>query len=108
MTEQLKASMSADVRPWPHFMTARIAAQYAHTSPWTIRRNVAPSGRRGRAFVYTIEAIDRWMRGAPMEARVEEPARRRRTPATSPATSIDKIHALAKPRPRVAVDDVAE
>lgn len=51
-------------REWPRFMTARVAADYCDTSPWTIRRNVVPCGRRGRSFVYAIEAVESWMRGA--------------------------------------------
>ena len=45
-------------RAWPRFMTARVAADYADTSPWTIRRHVPPCGRRGRSFVYAIEDVD--------------------------------------------------
>ena len=89
--------MSAPVRPWPRFMTARVAAQYAHTSPWTIRRNVAPCGRRGRSFVYSLDEIDRWMRGAPTTAPEVAPGDARRRCAPSPAaTSIEQIRALAK------------
>jgi hypothetical protein len=88
---------SAPVLPWPRFMTARVAAQYAHTSPWTIRRNVAPCGRRGRSFVYSLDEIDRWMQGTPTTApaAVSGDARRRCAP-TPAATSIEQIRALAK------------
>ena len=50
-------------RAWPRFMTARVAADYADSSPWTIRRHVRPCGRRGRTFIYSIESIEEWMRG---------------------------------------------
>lgn len=50
-------------RAWPRFMTARVAADYCDTSPWTIRRHVRPCGRRGRTFVYAIESVEEWMRG---------------------------------------------
>lgn len=50
-------------RAWPRFMTARVAADYSDTSPWTIRRHVRPCGRRGRTFVYSIESVEEWMRG---------------------------------------------
>lgn len=50
-------------RAWPRFMTARVAADYADSSPWTIRRHVRPCGRRGRSFVYAIESVEDWMRG---------------------------------------------
>lgn len=56
-------------REWPRFMTARVAADYADTSPWTIRRNVAPCGRRGRSFVYAIETVETWMRGTALADR---------------------------------------
>jgi hypothetical protein len=50
-------------RAWPRFMTARVAADYADSSPWTIRRHVRPCGRRGRCFIYSIESVEEWMRG---------------------------------------------
>lgn len=53
-------------RSWPRYMTARVAADYADASVWTIRRNVRPCGRRGRAFVYAIEDVERWMCGQPI------------------------------------------
>lgn len=78
-------------------MTARVAAQYAHTSPWTIRRNVTACGRRGRSFVYSIDDIDRWMRGAPVAVLVvgQESGRRRDAPVPM-SVSIARIRALAK------------
>jgi len=51
-------------RAWPRYMTARVAADYSDTSPWTIRRNVNPCGRRGRTFIYSLESVEEWMRGA--------------------------------------------
>jgi hypothetical protein len=56
-------------RAWPRFMTARVAADFADASVWTIRRHVRPCGRRGRAFVYTLEDVERWMRGDPLAGR---------------------------------------
>jgi len=77
-------------------MTARTAAQYAHTSPWTIRRNVAPCGRRGRSFVYSLDDIDRWMRGEPVASPARESVARRRCPPSPAAASIARIRELAK------------
>lgn len=68
-------------RAWPRFMTARVAADYSDSSPWTIRRHVRPCGRRGRTFVYAIEAIEEWMRGGPSSARRNE------APRSKPRTS---------------------
>jgi hypothetical protein len=56
-------------REWPRFMTARVAADYCDSSPWTIRRHVQPCGRRGRCFVYAIEAVESWMRGSAVSDR---------------------------------------
>jgi hypothetical protein len=58
-------SQQADRAPrvWPKFMTARVAADYSDSSPWTIRRHVRPCGRRGRTLVYAIESVEEWMRG---------------------------------------------
>lgn len=68
-------------RAWPPYMTARIAADYSDTSPWTVRRHVQPCGRRGRTFVYSIDAVEQWMRGASFttlreRASVQQPTRR--------------------------------
>ena len=60
---QPESSTGRAPRAWPRFMTARVAADYADSSPWTIRRHVRPCGRRGRTFIYSIEAIEEWMRG---------------------------------------------
>jgi hypothetical protein len=60
---------SRALRPWPRFVTARVAADYCDTSPWTIRRHVRPCGRRGRCFVYSIEDVEAWMRGHPLATR---------------------------------------
>lgn len=74
------------LRPWPRYVTARVAADYCDTSPWTIRRHVRPCGRRGRIYIYAIEDVERWMRGQPLvqpssatpPARVHELGRRTR------------------------------
>ena len=66
-------------RSWPRFMTARVAADYSDSSPWTIRRHVQPCGRRGRNFVYAIEAVEEWMRGqAAKIERTDAPVLRKR------------------------------
>ena len=67
--DQSPAGAAADgqaeraLRPWPRFVTARVAADYCDTSPWTIRRHVRPCGRRGRVYVFAIEDVERWARG---------------------------------------------
>jgi hypothetical protein len=53
-------------------MTARVAADYSDSSPWTIRRHVRPCGRRGRTFVYSIESVEEWMRGQVAGAKHDE------------------------------------
>jgi hypothetical protein len=60
-------------RAWPKFMTARVAADYSDTSPWTIRRHVRPCGKRGRTLVFSIESVEAWMRGEPTVPRSERP-----------------------------------
>jgi len=60
-------------RAWPKFMTARVAADYSDTSPWTIRRHVRPCGKRGRTLVFSIESVEAWMRGEPTVQRSERP-----------------------------------
>jgi hypothetical protein len=68
-------------RAWPRFMTARVAADYADSSPWTIRRHVRPCGRRGRTFIYAIESIEEWMRGTSAARRNDDAdSDSRRTP----------------------------
>jgi len=57
------------MRPWPRYVTAHVAADYCDTSPWTIRRHLRPCGRRGRVYVYSLEDVERWMRGQPLAAR---------------------------------------
>ena len=70
-------------RAWPKYMTARVAADYSDTSPWTIRRNVQPCGRRGRTFVYSIDAVEQWMRGASLApSREHAPAQPAKRPST--------------------------
>ena len=73
-------------RAWPRFMTARVAADYSDSSPWTIRRYVRPCGRRGRTFVYSIEAIEEWMRGT------EAPARRAEAPRSKARATPHRQH----------------
>ena len=73
-------------RSWPRYMTARVAADYADASVWTIRRNVRPCGRRGRAFVYAIDDVERWMCGQPIGAE---------TP-TAIHASLERIHTLSR------------
>jgi hypothetical protein len=71
-------------RAWPKYMTARVAADYCDTSPWTIRRHVQPCGRRGRTFVYSIDAVEQWMRGASVAvSREHAPAQRGKPPSTT-------------------------
>jgi len=87
-------------RAWPKFMTARVAADYADSSPWTIRRHVRPCGRRGRLFVYSIESIEAWMRGEAVVAkRNDAPAAPSKPRASAPnAASLTRIRELAKTR----------
>jgi hypothetical protein len=98
-------------RPWPRFMTARVAADYADTSPWTIRRNVPACGRRGRSMVYSIEDVERWMRGEPLSrpgaAAIETPSPRVRPPATSREASLARLRRLSRARGKVADDEAA-
>ena len=94
-------------RAWPRYMTARVAADYADTSAWTIRRHVQPCGRRGRSFVYSIEAVEIWMRGEAMAAHnaSEAPISK---PRRASATSRVRVRDLAKVdrlRPVVAADE---
>lgn len=63
-------------RTWPRYMTARVAADYCDTSPWTIRRHIEPCGRRGRAFIYAIETVETWMRGTAFRNASDSPADR--------------------------------
>lgn len=87
-------------RPWPRYMTARVAADYSDTSPWTIRRHVRPCGRRGRTLVYAIEDVERWMRGAAVETATRPPMRANQEPrgSTESAASIARIRALGRAR----------
>ncbi len=86
-------------REWPKFMTARVAADYADTSPWTVRRHVRPCGRRGRSFVYAIEDVERWMRGEPLMrhpvAAEQVPVRQSPTEAVG---SVARIRSLGRTR----------
>lgn len=89
-------------RVWPKFMTARVAADYSDSSPWTIRRHVRPCGRRGRTFVYAIESVEEWMRGETLTVT----SQRNDVPVSKPRSSVRKtsslkrIRDLAKPRDR--------
>ena len=102
-------------REWPRFMTARVAADYADTSPWTIRRHVRPCGRRGRSFVYELEDVERWMRGEPLtRPPAAQPVLGRQSP-TEAVGSLARIRSLGRvrraPSPRRGLaedqDDVA-
>lgn len=86
-------------RVWPRFMTARVAADYCDSSPWTIRRHVHPCGRRGRSFVYAIEAVESWMRGSAVSDRrpivVAPTGRKDGAPASE---SVAKIRHMGRSR----------
>src|ERR1044071_5977223 len=80
---QVEGPSNRAPREWPRYMTARVAADYSDTSPWTIRRNVQPCGRRGRTFVYSIDAVEQWMRGASLApSREHAPAQQAKRPST--------------------------
>lgn len=82
-------------RPWPRYMTARVAADFSSTSPWTIRRNVQPCGQRGRALIYAIEDVERWMRGDSLpRATAPLPL----GAASAPAASLTRTRDLARVR----------
>ncbi len=83
-------------RAWPRFMTARVAADYADTSPWTIRRHVRPCGRRGRSFVYAIEDVERWMRGQPIASAVADEEPMGRNAPTPVSAALARIRAIAR------------
>ena len=93
-------------RAWPRFMTARVAADYADTSPWTIRRHVRPCGRRGRSFVYALEDVERWMRGQAIAAPVVAEEGATRAQPTPAEASIARIRALARSRGDEPGDDL--
>lgn len=76
---ELDAPIDRAPRAWPTYMTARVAADYSDTSPWTIRRKVPPCGRRGRSFVYSIEAVEQWMRGSALSGALERGSDPRKT-----------------------------
>lgn len=94
-------------RAWPPFMTAKVAADYCDTSPWTIRRHVTPCGKRGRTFVYAIEAVEAWMRGTTIAPRRREAPRNIATTSGATATSLARVHALAEYRQRGRGDHLA-
>ena len=83
-------------RAWPRFMTARVAADYADSSAWTIRRHVRPCGRRARTFIYSIESVEEWMRGQAPARQAETPVSKRRSNARRDRDARD----LAKSDPR--------
>ena len=87
-------------RAWPRFMTARVAADYCDTSPWTIRRHVTPCGRRGRTFIYTLESVEAWMRGNAISQRRKDAPRFTAVAPTSAAASLARVHSLAEYRQR--------
>ncbi len=95
-------------RSWPRYMTARVAADYADTSVWTIRRQVRPCGRRGRSFVYAIEDVERWMRGQPIASPVAGDERVTRQQPTPADASIDRIRSLARTRRDEPADELAD
>jgi hypothetical protein len=73
-------------------MTARVAADYSDSSPWTIRRHVRPCGRRGRTFVYSIESVEEWMRGQVAGARREDaPHAKQRTARADRRRDLAKV-----------------
>src|SRR4051794_32569720 len=79
-------------RAWPRYMTARLAADYSDSSPWTIRRHVRPCGRRGRTYVYSIESVEEWMRGQTAGARRDEaPMAKRRTTRATPRRDLANV-----------------
>lgn len=97
----MSATPERSPRPWPRFMTASVAADYAHTSPWTIRRHVRACGRRGRALVFAIEDVDRWMQGEALAQAAPAPSRPSPRPAPSSAASavsLERIRTLARDR----------
>jgi hypothetical protein len=96
-------------RAWPRFMTARVAADYADSSPWTIRRHVRPCGRRGRSFVYAIESVEEWMRGLHVKHAAEQPTVEHRSRASqgSNRVSRDRTDVLNEPAIAARVEHVA-
>jgi hypothetical protein len=90
-------------------MTARVAADYADSSPWTIRRHVRPCGRRGRSFVYAIESVEEWMRGMHVQHTTEQPTveHRSRTSQLSNRMSRDRSGGLNEPAIAARVEHVA-
>ena len=93
-------------RAWPRFMTARVAADYADSSAWTIRRHVRPCGRRGRSFIYGIEAVEEWMRGSGVaERNASEPiAKKHRAGRVSRGDARD-LATINRHEPHVAARD---
>jgi hypothetical protein len=78
-------------------MTARVAAEYADTSPWTIRRHVRACGRRGRSLVFAIEDVESWMKGEPLVVRVQPGREMAYQPPTDVTISIERLGRLARP-----------
>lgn len=98
------ATDSRAPRAWPRFMTARVAADYADTSSWTIRRHVAPCGQRGRSFIYSIESVEAWMRGESIHRNTEAPAnsKPRRLPRSASRVRVRDLANVDRGAPRVA------
>lgn len=95
-------------RAWPRYMTARVAADYADTSPWTIRRHVRPCGRRGRSFVYAIDDVERWMRGHPIASPVVTEGGTVREQPTPADASIERVRRIARSRRDQPGDELAK
>ncbi|MFN0246123.1 MAG: helix-turn-helix domain-containing protein [Kofleriaceae bacterium] len=83
-------------------MTARVAADYCDTSPWTIRRHIRPCGRRGRSHVFSKESVEAWMRGNPVTVRNGAAS------VAAAASSLARIHSLAEYRQRRRGDHLAD
>lgn len=96
--DALKSNEDRAPRAWPRFMTARVAADYCDTSPWTIRRHIQPCGRRGRCFIYSIESIETWMRGQAVKpARADDAAAPAKARQARPnVASIARIRKVAR------------
>jgi hypothetical protein len=95
-------------REWPRFMSARVAADYSDTSPWTIRRHIQPCGKRGRSYVYAIEDVENWMRGEAFEPRMTSAsaavARRSGVPSTTSFVKIREHERLPRREASTVLD----
>jgi hypothetical protein len=88
-------------------MTAKVAADYSDTSSWTVRRHVTPCGRRGRTLVYSIEAVEAWMRGNAIVPRRRDAPRNIASPSRV-ANSVARVRSLAEFRQRQQGDHLAD